>query len=58
MFRVAAELKDVPLRDAQVLQQLPGAVRRAQWFHSAQTRGEIRHRAIEVRVRIASPQEV
>jgi hypothetical protein len=58
MLRVAAEFQNVRLRDAHVLQQLPGRVRRARWFHSALPGREVRNHRVEVGVRVASPQEV
>src|SRR5581483_9406230 len=44
VFRVAAELEDVPLGNPHVFQQHPGAVRKAFYFLAAQFRRETRDR--------------
>ena len=48
---VSAEIEDVPLRDAQVLQQLPRGMRRAVGFDAAQFDWEIGDGVIETEMR-------
>ena len=55
MLPVAAEFQNVPLRDAHMLQKLPGRVFRTGRFQAALPGGEVRDHGIEVGVRVASP---
>jgi len=56
MFGVAAELEDIPLRDAHVLEQLPDGIRQAGGFRAAKLGGQISDRAIEFDVGMAASQ--
>ena len=58
MLRVATEFENVPLREAHVLQDLPGCVRCALGFDASQVRRQIRYCRIKVYVRVATPQEI
>ncbi len=57
VFRVAAELKDVPLRDARVLEQFPGGMRRTLRADAAQACREIRERFRPVEMRVMPAEE-
>src|SRR5947207_3435110 len=58
MAGVAAELEDVPLRDAQVLQETPGRVRRPLYLGAAQLHGQIRDGILEAQVGPLTTQQI
>ena len=55
---IAAEIEDVPLRDAQVLQKLPGSVRRAFRFDAAQRGGKCADSLFVIEMRSLHAQQV
>src|SRR4029077_8382597 len=58
MFRVAAELQDVPLRDARMLEQLPAGVRQTRRKRSAFVRWKLFQRIHKVHMRGAALQQI
>ena len=58
MLRVAAELQDIPLGDAQVFQEPPGAVRHGRYRAAAEGGRDVGHCLVEVEVGAAAPEEV
>jgi hypothetical protein len=58
MFRIAAEFQDVPLGDAQVLQEPPGAVRHKRDGTAAKGRWNVGHSFIEIQVSAATFEEI
>src|SRR5437870_2386896 len=58
VLRVAAELEDVPKRDAQVLQYLPWRMRAAPRQLPLQRKRHVFHRRIEIEVRAAFGQQI
>jgi cardiolipin synthase (CMP-forming) len=57
MAWIPAEFQHVFLRNPEVFEQFPSAVRRTLRFHSAQFGGKIRHRRIEIRMRAFAGQQ-
>ena len=58
MGRIAAELQDVPLGDAQVFQEPPGAVGHGRDRAAAEGGWHIGHRLVEGEVGAAAPEQV
>ena len=58
VFGVAAEVEDVPLRDAEVLQQLPGGVGRARGLGGAQLGGPVGDDLVEADVGVAPVEQL
>ena len=54
MLRVAAEVQDVPLGEAHVLEQHPGGVREVRDFDADELQGPVAHGVVEVDVRPAA----
>ena len=51
---IAAEFEDIPLRDADVLEEFPGGVRRACWLVSRPRHGKSGDSGLEIRVSVAA----
>ena len=58
MFCIAAEFKDVPLRDSHVLQKLPRGVRRSFYFDATELRRKVLDDVVEGEVRVAASQKI
>ena len=58
MLRVAAELQDVPLAEAHVLEQHPGGVREVRNFGSGELHGPVAHGVVEANMRPTAFQQV
>ena len=58
MLRVAAEVQDVQLGEAQVLEQHPGGVREVRYFDAGELQRPVAHRVVEADVRPAAFQQV
>ncbi len=54
----SAEFQDVPLRDAQVLEKLPGRMRQPRGSRSAQRRREILQRIVKMEVRATTLEQM
>ena len=54
MLGIAAEFEDVPLRDPQVFQQLPGGVRRSGWLVARPRLGKSGDSGLEIGVSVAA----
>ena len=58
MFWVAAELENVPLRDAHVLQQHPGRVQESCRLGAAQFRGNTAHHRLKLGMRLSTGKQL
>jgi hypothetical protein len=58
VFWIAAELEDVPLRDAHVLENLPRGVRQTCYALAAEFRWKIRDEILERNVRASTAKDV
>ena len=58
MIAIAAELEDVPLRNAHVLQQTPHRVRLSLRFLASQPFGKALHRFLKPQMRVSTLQEI
>ena len=58
MFWIPRVFEDVPLRNAQVFQQLPGCMRELRYFHTTQLFGKIRKCLVRRDMGLAAFQQI